>query len=496
MRTLRSILRLAFAGEAFGILSLAFFLIRSSVLIGSAHSHYHVGRISLVQALLFLTLLGCAAAVAAWRIDRHDNLGRWSLLAASIFNLPLFPIGTVLAAAGIFYFIRYPPLDAALDHPHTPIAGDGTSKWSGAIFVGAQLAWGIFVLSYIGHWATRRGMQIIHGEMLFWITLACAVYGSILVHELGHLVAGEIVRFRLIGFRVGPFNAEHSHGRWGLRLAASKMLGGHTAMVPKTPRNIRERAMILTLGGPLASALLGLTGAVCLMLIPGPAWPAALGRMVALATGFALGDFVLNLIPIASEARYSDGARLWQLYQRGPWCDFLCAHHYLALSRTTPLRPRDWPTAMVERAAEFSATLPEPIGSYIMAYVHFYDCGDWQRALLWLEKALAAVLRGSDRAHSLAVDRAFFEVFSRQNPVEAERWLKQVPVNKDSSYYWCSLAAVLASQNDLAGASDAWNKASKVAAAYPSAGIYDMIREQLQTVHARLDQLRIRPLSA
>ena len=52
-----------------------------------------------------------------------------------------------------------------------------------------------------------------------------------------------------------------------------------------------------------------------------------------------------------------------------------------------PLRPRDWPKGMVVRAAEFAAQLPQPAGSFTMAYLHFLDRGDWQRALTWLDKA-------------------------------------------------------------------------------------------------------------
>jgi len=158
--------------------------------------------------------------------------------------------------------------------------------------------------------------------------------------------------------------------------------------------------MILTLGGPLASALLGAIGAICLLLIPGPAWPAAIGRAVALATGFAWGDFLFNLMPIATEAQYSDGALLWQMSRRGPWCDFHCANHYMGLSRTTALRPRDWPKDMVVRAAEFAAQLPEPAGSFAMTYLHFLDGGDWQLALTWLDKARQAAGAGSKLARS------------------------------------------------------------------------------------------------
>ena len=358
MRAFRHVLRLIFALEALGFLSLAFFVLRLSKLAATTSLRLHLGHHSIAELFSLMVLMAVLAAIAAWRLGRGDALGRWSLLAVSIFNLLLFPVGIVVAAAGIFYFARNPPMDPRFNRKHhQPIEGDGTSKWSGPIFMVAQLVWGVVVLNSIRGWTVARGMPQIHSDVLFWMTLAGAVYGCILFHELGHLVLGDIVRFRLIGFGVGPLSWTYATGRWRSQMRYDKLLGGHTAMVPTTPRNIRTRFMILTLGGPLASATLGTIGALSLLLIPGPAWPAALGRTAALITGFALGDFLFNLLPMASEAQYSDGALLWQMVRGGPWCDFHCANHYMALSRTTPLRPRDWPTPMVERAAEFAAQL-------------------------------------------------------------------------------------------------------------------------------------------
>jgi hypothetical protein len=496
MRSLRYILRLTLALEAVGFLSLAFFTFRKSKVIAEANPRLHLGRLSLVEFFAFMVLLGLVAALAAWRINRADPLARWSLLAASIFNLPLFPVGTTLAVAGIFFFVRNPTIDPLLDRKHTPVVGDGTTKWSGAVFMIAQLGWGLFIITSIRRWTIARGMHPVHSEALFWITLAAAVYGSILVHEFGHFIFGDIVGFRLIGFGIGPLSWAYAGGRWRGHLRYDKLFGGHTAMVPTSPLNIRARAMILTLGGPLASAALGLIGVLCLMIVPAPAWPAALGRTVALATGFAIGDFIFNLMPLASEAQYSDGARLWQMWRRGPWCDFHCANHYMGLSRTTALRPRDWPTDMVERAAEFAAQLPEPAGSFAMAYVHFQDCGDWKRALPWLEKAHLTARPGSKLAHALSVDRAYFEAFFRRDGREAQRWFDQAPQRDDSPDYWRAAATVRAAQGDLAGASKAWDKAWSIARDLPEAGLYDMDREQLQTVHSWLEELRAQPLSA
>jgi hypothetical protein len=493
MRYLRYILRLVYALEALGFLSLAFFTLRQSTLAGR---RLHLSPHSILELFWFIVLLSVLAAIASLRLERGDPLGRWALLASSIFNLLLFPVGTVVAVAGIFYFVRNPEVDPPRDRKHQPIEGDGTSKWSGTIFVLAQIGWGIFILSSIRRWTVARGMPQIHSEALFWITLVCAVYGAILFHELGHLVLGDIVRFRLIGLGVGPLGWAYSGGRWRARVRYDKLFGGHTAMVPKTPGNIRGRVMILTLGGPLASAMLGAIGAICLLLIPGPNWPAALGRGVALLTGFAFGDLIFNLLPMASEAEYSDGARLWQMYRRGPWCDFHCANHYMGLSQSTPLRPRDWPTPMVERAAEFAAKLPEPAGSYAIAYAHFLDRCDWDRALAWLDRAHQAARPGTKLALALTADRAFLEAFHRRDGREAQRLFAQVPRRDDSTDYWRSAATVRAAQGDLTGASDAWSKAWEMAVKRPVSGVYDMDREQLRMIGAWLEELRAQPISA
>ena len=500
MSCLRQVLRLIFALEALGLLSLAFLTLRRTQAIAAVPG-LHLTRYSVLELFCFLLLMAVFAALPVWRLERGDRVGRWSALGASILNLALFPVGTIVAVIGIFYFLRNPESDPVQRRQHQPIAGDGTTKWSGTVLTMAQVVWGVFVLRSIHRWTIARGMPQIHSEYIFWITLAAVVYGTILFHELGHLVMGDIVRFRLIGFRIGPVSWTFTGGRWRRQIYTNlthydRLFTGHTAMAPTTPQNIRKRAMILTLGGPLASLFLGTIGVTCLLLIPGPSWPAILGQAVALATGFAFGDFLFNLLPMASDAQYSDGARLWQMFRRGPWCDFHCANHYLGLSEATPLRPRDWPREIVVRAAEFSAQLLEPAGSFALAYLHFLDCGERGIALSWLNKACDAARPGSKLAYSLTLDRAFIEAFHRGNGIEAQRLFDQAPPRHDSTDYWRALATVRAAQGDLAGASATWNKAWDLAQKRPSTGIYDMDRDQLRLVGTWLEGLCAQPLSA
>jgi hypothetical protein len=199
---------------------------------------------------------------------------------------------------------------------------------------------------------------------------------------------------------------------------------------------------------------------------------------------------------MASGSQYSDGAFLWQMIRRGPWCDFHCANHYMALSRTTPLRPKDWPTATVERAAELATQLPDSAGSFVMTYLHFLDRGDWQSALVWLDKARHRVQPASKLAHALTVDRAYLEAFYRRDGHEAQRLFEQAPAREDSTGYWRALITLQAAQGDLIRASATWNKAWDMAQERTASGISDMDREQLRLIGARLEELRAQPLSA
>jgi hypothetical protein len=131
-----------------------------------------------------------------------------------------------------------------------------------------------------------------------------------------------------------------------------------------------------------------------------------------------------------------------------------------------------------------------------MAYLHFLDRGDWQRALVWLDKARHRAQPASKLAHALTVDRAYLEAFHRRDGREAQRLFDQAPPSEDSQGYWRALITLQAAQSDLIRASATWNKAWDMAQDRPATGISDMDREQLRLVGAWLEELRAQPLSA
>lgn len=489
MRILRSALRWAFGLEAL-VLVVGSAEVGWKVLPRIAATRPGMSHVLFEFAWAYVAVVGVLAGLYAWRIQRADPWVRWIGLLTSVMNLPLFPVGTVLGAAGLLYFFRNPAPDPVRDRVHNPVPGDGTGKWSGVVFFTAQILWVWFVYRRLLEWTSGRGMQRIHSDATSWfIILALAIYISILVHELGHFAAGRAVGFRLVGFRLGPLNWSYRVGRWGLRLQWDSLLGGHVAMVPENADDIRSQAMRMTVGGPLGSAFLGALGLGLLFAIPGPAWSVAMGEFVVLVTSMGLGDFVLNLVPVSSGVSYSDGARFWQLYRKGPWADYLCSVYYMGLSRTTALRPGDWPTEMVERAAAFAAMLPNAASMLGMAYAHFEDRGDVERAASYLERASANAPQGSETARNLAVDRAYFEAFYRGNAAEAARWLDQVPVQPGSADFWRSKAVVSAANGDVPAAQEAWRKGWELASKLPDVGVYEMDRRQYRMIAERIREV-------
>lgn len=82
-----------------------------------------------------------------------------------------------------------------------------------------------------------------------------------LVHELGHLCAGWAAGFRFGGITVGPFVLKRLRTGLTFRIRP-RLASGLTYMSLNGIRRIRRRAILLSLGGALASLLFGLTGLI------------------------------------------------------------------------------------------------------------------------------------------------------------------------------------------------------------------------------------------
>jgi len=84
-----------------------------------------------------------------------------------------------------------------------------------------------------------------------------AFYVAVLVHELGHVIAGSLGGFDLRLLAVGAFLLDKETRGWRFRFLPRRIItGGLTSMMPRSPDNLEVRYTRLVLGGPAGSTFL------------------------------------------------------------------------------------------------------------------------------------------------------------------------------------------------------------------------------------------------
>ena len=85
-------------------------------------------------------------------------------------------------------------------------------------------------------------------------SLACLAL-AVIVHEVGHLLAGWMVGFRFSSITIGPMAVRLEYGR--LRAGFRRVLpaAGHAGMHIDRIRRLRRRLLRFIAGGPLANLL-------------------------------------------------------------------------------------------------------------------------------------------------------------------------------------------------------------------------------------------------
>jgi hypothetical protein len=235
-------------------------------------------------------------------------------------------------------------------------------------------------------------------------------------------------------------------------------------MLPLAGRNAASRAMFFAAGGPLGSLAASLMGAAGLLTSRDAAWEPLWPFFQCLMT-FGLADLAANLNPLRTAALYSDAARM-RIAASPDAHARLFARDLVALSLHTGLRPRDWDTAAIVRAAKSSAGEEEHLDFLLLAYQMNADRGNAARAQHWMKLAvgegmrlaageatkLAAGTAGQGqtlaaRMPLFATQFAFYEAFAARNAVAARQWLDRASNDGSAAWHRAHAAVTLAEGN-------------------------------------------------
>ena len=247
-----------------------------------------------------------------------------------------------------------------------------------------------------------------------------ALFLGILLHELGHLVAGRLAGFEFYRILAGPLMLARESSGYKLRFLPKRILAlsGQTAMIPRTAENLRRGFALFAAGGPVMTALLF----VPLLLIP---WgPVASCLLVA---NLVMAFF--SWVPMTISGSHTDGKILRTLAREGPLADRFAAILYVMAidSRGVGTAP-PWPREIVDR---LSAEVPGPADREFLAeaavllHLHVFDGGEPTVVAAALERVLADAGRlRVDLRRAYFAEAAFFQGVYRGNADLARAWLE------------------------------------------------------------------------
>lgn len=218
------------------------------------------------------------------------------------------------------------------------------------------------------------------------MVLVC-VWVATFLHEAGHAIAGWAVGFAFTRFYVAPFELMFLRGKIHAQFRP-KFFGGHYWGTPKYAGNLSQRHAIMTAWGPGANLITFLLCWMALYLMKETA-PPFIRVLMDMSLILAVG----NLAPLRIKGIRTDGRRLWEAF-----FDPAAEKRSLAViactaSRSSSLRPREWPAEYLAVLRQDSEQLGSAILLYYWAQDHLIKTPDDPAMLADLSSALATMDR-------------------------------------------------------------------------------------------------------
>lgn len=276
--------------------------------------------------------------------------------------------------------------------------------WLRTIF---RLASGAGLATAVAVLGLRLGKAMARGEtstfsLDVWeknaVTGAClaAVLLVLLVHELGHLLAGRLVGFRAFLLIVGPMRLERQASGWSLQLNKSLGLaGGLAGSAPMDSKDLRRRTAIMVAGGPLASFCFAALAGLALLGFdawpPNPHIPFGDALLVFPLVTFVITSTLIGamtLVPMQTMGMLSDGARLIQLLRDGPLAERDAAIMAIIGHSLSGVRPRDWDPQLLQAACVLKDNSNFEFHALQCLQMHTADSGRTDESLVMLRALL------------------------------------------------------------------------------------------------------------
>lgn len=249
----------------------------------------------------------------------------------------------------------------------------------------------------------------------------------LIVHEVGHVLAGLWVGFEFRMITVGPFmlqkEGSKTRFRWNTRLNAA---GGLALCLPKTEQNLKQNFIKFVAGGPIASLLFAL---LCLSIYY-QGQTRSIQDFWLLSGTMSAMIFFTTIIPMRSGGFFSDGARILNLMRGGNDATIDLVILTTTIASSSGIRPRNLNVAPIQEILEHTHNHPFIPYLQLYMYSHLIDKQQPTEALSYLSKAMEGIHHvPSGYQAMLWLDWAFHQAYYLQNPPEANQALNKAKIS-------------------------------------------------------------------
>lgn len=177
------------------------------------------------------------------------------------------------------------------------------------------------------------------GPLIIPAVLPFLLFAVVVVHEIGHLVCGLCVGFRLMSIRFGPLRISPPF-RVSVKFEPKTGASGFVSMIPGKSENLRSRAVVFILGGPVANLLAGFF--ILFLKVGGP--------LVSVFATLSISIGAANLVPFRRLSLISDGKRLLMLIKNAGQGERLLAILQLAAELRNGIEPESLSPDFIAKA--------------------------------------------------------------------------------------------------------------------------------------------------
>ncbi|HEV8672190.1 MAG TPA: M50 family metallopeptidase [Candidatus Limnocylindria bacterium] len=263
----------------------------------------------------------------------------------------------------------------------------------------------------------QHTLAIALGLMLSAGLVLVGLVVSVLVHELGHTVAGYVAGLRIACVMLGPLEIRdyvRPRVRFVRSLQAGVVLIPRERDAPVGP--LRWGLIISTAAGPLAGIAFG---AIVSWIMSGgrPSVPQSVLEVIGQCS-LILG--AVNLLPVREGQVLADGRRLFALLLRGRECSEILVATLMLGEAFSGRRPRDWDRALLD-VMERS---PNDPFARLCLYEAALDRGEIEAAGRHLDAALTLRTENWTAADAILFNEAAYYAARHRGDARAARaWL-------------------------------------------------------------------------